>query len=406
MTSLARVALGVAVLSGAWAPVAPAQSVISAKSGLIHYVEGSVYLNDRLIEPKFGIYPELNENDRLRTEDGRAEVLLTPGVFLRIGEMSGVRMVTNRLADTRLELLSGEALLQIDELFEGNSIALTYQDFTIQFLRRGIYRLAAEPPELRVYSGQAAVEHNGETKVVKEGRSRALMDRLQAAKFDKKDVDDLYRWSRHRSEYIAMANVSAASTMRNSGMFWGTTGWYWNPYFGMFTFIPPGDVCYDPWGFAYWSPFTVYRYVSGWPGYFSVGGDSGSGSSHTTSGSGSGSGSKPGATPGAHHPPGRIGHPPAPRPPGGVPRGITLAAEAHRSVSSGGGGHSGGSVGGGGHAGYSGGSAHAGGSASASHGSSGGSSSGSSGASSGGGGHSSSGGSAGGSSGGGGGSHK
>src|ERR1700730_3166842 len=110
MHSLARSVLGVAVLAGATSFVASAQSVISAKSGLIHYVEGRAYLNDQLIESKFGEFPDVKENQQLRTEEGRAEILLTPGVFLRLGENSAIRMVTNRLIDTRLELLSGSAL--------------------------------------------------------------------------------------------------------------------------------------------------------------------------------------------------------------------------------------------------------------------------------------------------------
>src|ERR1700689_1753967 len=110
MKSLARTVLGVAALAGATTVAASAQAVISAKSGLIHYMEGHVYLNDQLIESKFGEFPDVKENQQLRTEDGRAEVLLTPGVFLRLGENSAIRMVTNRLIDTRLHSLSGSAL--------------------------------------------------------------------------------------------------------------------------------------------------------------------------------------------------------------------------------------------------------------------------------------------------------
>ena len=91
---------GLALAAGSVAALA--QSVISARSGLIHYVEGQVYLGDQPVETKFGSFPEVKENGQLRTEDGRAEVLLTPGVFLRLGENSSFRMVTNRLiVDTR-----------------------------------------------------------------------------------------------------------------------------------------------------------------------------------------------------------------------------------------------------------------------------------------------------------------
>jgi hypothetical protein len=371
MVPLTRFVLGCAALAVAAMPVASAQSVISARSGLVHYVEGRVFLNDQLIEPKFGEFPQLKENQELRNEDGRAEVLLTPGVFLRIAENSAVRMVNNRLIDTRVEFLSGEALLQVDELLQGNSITIAWQDYTIRFLKSGVYRLSAEPAELRVYDGEASVALNGETKTVKEGHALAMDGGFQLAKFDKNDVDDLYRWSRLRSQYIAMANVSSAKTLWDTGMYWGMSGWYWNPFFGMYTFVPFGGMFYDPWGFAFWSPFTVGGYLGGWPGYYPVGG----------SGSGSGSGS------GTHHPPGRIGHPPVPRhphgnQPAGVPRGVTLAATAQRSVSTASGGHAGGFSGGLGHVGGAAGGGFSGGS---SGGGSHGGSAGSSGASGGGG---------------------
>jgi len=399
MVSLTRFALGFVVLSAAGTQIAPAQLAISGQSGLIHYTEGRVFVNDQFIEPKFGEFPQMKENQQLRTEDGRVEVLLTPGVFLRLGENGALRMLNTQLFDTRLELLSGEALLQVDEMIKGDSVIVTYRDFAVKLLKAGIYRLTSEPEELRVYSGEASVAVNGETKIVRDGRLLTLNAELKQAKFDKNDVDDLYKWSRRRSEYIAMANVTAAKTMLDSGAYrwwWQGGVWDFNPYFGMYTFVPFGGMYYDPWGFAFWSPFTVNGYLGSWPGYY-----------YPVSGSGSGSSS--GSKPVAHHPPARIHPTPSPRngnQPAGVPRGVTLAATAHRSVAAGSGSHAGGLGGGSPHVGGS--SFSAGGSSGRSGGSSGGVSSG---GSSGGSGHSSSGGGGGsnaGSSGGGagGGSHK
>ncbi len=377
MGSLTRFALGFAVLSVTGTQIASAQTVISAQSGLIHYVEGRVFLNDQLIEPKYGEFPQLKENQQLRTEDGRVEVLLTPGVFLRMGENGTLRMVTNRLIDTRLELVSGETLVQVDELFSGNSVTVTYQDYAVQFLKSGIYGMTTEPQELRVYSGEGSVTLNGETKTVKEGQALRMDGNLRLARFNKNDVDELYKWSRLRSEYIAMANVSAANTAANTGMYGvgGTCGmWSWNPYFGMYTVIPLCGMFYDPWGFAFWSPYTVNGYLGGWYGYYPV---------YPVSGSGSGSKPKP------HHPPTRI----YPTPYSNQPaerRGVTLAAAANRAVGTTGGSRAGGSFGGGsGHAGgsgYSGGGGSSGGSSGGDFHSGGGVSGGSSGGSAGGGG--------------------
>jgi hypothetical protein len=333
MKPLVRLALGVTVGAAVAVSVATAQTVISAKSGLIHYVEGRVYLGDQLIESKFGQFPDLKENGQLRTEAGRAEVLLTPGVFLRVGENSAIKMITNRLIDTRLELLSGSALVEADELLKDNGVTIVYQDYAIQLLKKGVYRFDSEPPALRVYEGDAMALYNGKSEEIKPGHLLAMNGELKTAHFEKdKDADELYLWSRDRSQYLAMANVSAAQSVNNSGMYWGASNWAWNPFFGMYTFVPMAGVYYNPFGYSFWSPYSVYSYLLPYygSGYY------GNGYYGPVSGTGGGS---TGTV--VNHKPGRIGHGPvqSPRIPtmvGGnrVPRGVTTAAVAsmHTSV--------------------------------------------------------------------------
>src|SRR5262245_36263462 len=117
----------VAALSGT---AALAQSVISAHSGLIHYVEGRVLLDGKPVEVKLTSFPELKREAELRTEDGRAEVLLNPGVFLRLAERSAVRMVANQLSDTRVEFLSGSAIIESNSNLaqKENAVTILYKD--------------------------------------------------------------------------------------------------------------------------------------------------------------------------------------------------------------------------------------------------------------------------------------
>jgi hypothetical protein len=341
MKPLVRLALGVTAWAAVAASVASAQTVISAKSGLIHYVEGRVYVGDQQIESKFGEFPDLKENAQLHTEEGRAEVLLTPGVFLRVGDHSAIRMVTNRLIDTRVEFLSGSALVEADELLKDNGVTIVYKDYAVQLTKKGIYRFDSDPPAMRVYDGEAMVLYNGKNETVKPSHLLEMAGELKTAHFDKdKSADELYLWSRDRSQYLAMANVSAAQSVNNSGAYWGSSSWAWNPFFGMYTFIPMSGAYYNPFGWGFYSPYSVYSYLYGspyyggyYPGYVSGGGGGGS------------------TTPG--HKPGRIGHGPLapPRSPGGVPRGVTPAAAAMRTSVAGnshasGGGFSGASGGG------------------------------------------------------------
>src|SRR5207302_6844894 len=106
-----------------------AQSVISAHSGLIHYVEGRVLLDGKPVEVKISAFPEIKENMEFRTEDGRAEVLLNPGVFLRMGENSSIRMLSTKLSDSQIEFLSGSAVIESSgELAQkDNSIMVLYK---------------------------------------------------------------------------------------------------------------------------------------------------------------------------------------------------------------------------------------------------------------------------------------
>lgn len=258
MTTTSRMAVAGLALAALAAAPAAAQSAISARSGMVHYVEGEVLLADKAVESKFGQFPEIKENQVLETRLGRAEVLLSPGVFLRMDENTAVRMVTNRLIDTRLEVEKGVVLIEAVELLKDNNITLTVKGASVTPKKNGLYRIDAGAGVIRVYDGEAAVEQGTDRLTLKTARETTVGTVLVAQKFDNKSGDSLYRWGKRRSEYIAMANLSGSRSLRNrSG--WISSGWLWNPYFGMFTYVPSRGVYYSPYGYAFWSPRTVAR---------------------------------------------------------------------------------------------------------------------------------------------------
>jgi hypothetical protein len=238
-----------------------AQSVISAHSGLINYVEGRALLDGKPVEVKISAFPEIKEGQEFRTEDGRAEVLLNPGVFLRAGENSGIRMLSNKLSDSRLEFLSGSAVIESssDMAQKDNSVSIVYKGATVHLLKKGIYRFDSEPAQLRVYSGEAEVETGANVLLVKAGKMVSFDGAVAVEKFNAKEGDALNRWSQRRAEGIAMANLSAAKYVKDSGSTWSGNGWVYNPYFGMFTFIPGGGMFNSPYGYRFYAPGTVYR---------------------------------------------------------------------------------------------------------------------------------------------------
>jgi len=232
------------------------QRALSARSGMVNYVEGRVTLDDKALDPKITEVPEVKNRSVLATEEGRAEVLLTPGAFLRLAENSSFRMISNTLWDTRVEVVSGSGLVEIDELLKDNSITVQYGDAQIALLKKGLYRIdAGEPGSLRVYDGEARVSLNGDGVTAHKGRQVDLGTVLSASNFDTRDTDSFYHWSARRGEYIATANVSAARSSIGSGF--TSSQWVFSPWYGMYTFVPAFGFGYSPFGWDYYSPVTV-----------------------------------------------------------------------------------------------------------------------------------------------------
>ncbi len=263
------------------------QNALSAHSGMVHYVEGRVLLDGQPVEPKATEFPEVKNDQTLATEEGRAEVLLTPGVFLRLSEDSSFRMISNRLSDTSFEVVSGEALIEVMELLKDNAIAVRFKGATASVAKRGLYRFDADKGILRVYEGEVGLSFGNQNIVARKGKEVAVGDGLQASNFDSKDTDPFYRWAERRAEYIATANVSAAQQAGSMGLLSSAGSWAYNPYYGMFTYLPGYGYGYSPFGSAFYSPLTVgnfYAYNYGnYGGYYNnVGGGARAGSTATS----------------------------------------------------------------------------------------------------------------------------
>ena len=97
----------------------PQAYTISAKPGAVNYIEGPVSINGTpLTANAKRVF--VNTNDSLETASGsKAEMLLTPGVFVRLGSASSVKMVSPSLADTAIEVTRGEVVVEVSELERG-----------------------------------------------------------------------------------------------------------------------------------------------------------------------------------------------------------------------------------------------------------------------------------------------
>jgi hypothetical protein len=259
------------------AAVCSAQSITSARSGTLHYFDGDVSIDGAPIQQKVGRFAEIKESEVLRTGQGRAEVLLTPGVFLRVGENSAIRMIDNRLVSTRVEIVSGNAVVESDDpqvTIKDSPFTLIYKDYQIQFVKHGLLEIGSDPAELKVYQGEAIVTTTDNRVTVKEGRMLPFSAALLTEKFNDKVGDDLYLWARDRSQSISAANMSSARSLNSMGYGaglgyapgygsgnWGG-GWYYNPYFNMYTYVPGGGMFMNGFGYGFFSPSTIYSYYT------------------------------------------------------------------------------------------------------------------------------------------------
>lgn len=252
-----------------------AQNMISARAGLVNVADGDVLLSGKALVPKPAEIVQIGKGELLQTAEGRAEVLLTPGSFLRMTEQSEFSLDRTDLEDVCLTLKQGTVLIEIAEMLDGNLITVKMDDAEVRLSRTGLYRFSSDPMTLRVYDGEALVKTaSGEQRLKKSRQMTATATGWTAGKFDTDDTDYLHRWSRRRSEYIAMANRSSAREASSYVGAWGgrTSGWLFNPYFGTYTFIPMFSTVGSPFGYTYYSPFTIYRAYQPQPAYGGGGG--------------------------------------------------------------------------------------------------------------------------------------
>src|SRR6266576_2023976 len=70
----------------------PARAAIPPAPGVVNYIEGTASIDGQPITSKDIGQVEVRQNQTLATGQGKVEMLLTPGVLLRLGPNSQVRM--------------------------------------------------------------------------------------------------------------------------------------------------------------------------------------------------------------------------------------------------------------------------------------------------------------------------
>ncbi len=178
---------------------------ISARAGSIGYQQGFVYVDGKRAHSTNGAPPfQMKNGQQLHVDSGKVELLLGLGVYLRMLGASSIRMQETQLADTRVVVEEGSAIIEVAGMNKGAQLRVLCGESTAELKRDGLYRFDA-PGEgmagrLRIYRGDAAVDRGGLVLKARSGQAVDLAGAPELAKFDLKQIDALQSWSAQRTK--------------------------------------------------------------------------------------------------------------------------------------------------------------------------------------------------------------
>jgi hypothetical protein len=296
--------------------------VITARAGGVNAVTGRATMRSHgnTEWQQLTIKEDLEAGDVVKTGvDGRVEMLLNPGSYLRIAENSEVELADNSLENLEVRLLRGTAIVEVtgaDD--EALFIGITTPHTRMSIIRRGLYRVNVVPgdtTELIVRKGRVMLEGShtkikGGNKVVFSSSSFSV---AKLEKTDKKDWDALESWSKDRAQTLAKANsrltrrdVSSYMATFNDVFAFSTMGgssglWMYNPTIRCYTFLPFRYGWDSPYGasyvsFFYGGPHCCGRQMGYDQPVYGNGNGNGNGSGGGSTGTGVGSSGGPGGS--------------------------------------------------------------------------------------------------------------
>jgi hypothetical protein len=218
------------------------QYVVSVKAGLVNDVQGTANV---------ATMQTVNVGRPIRTGgDGYVEILLRPGSFLRLGENSEATLDDADLANVKVTILHGPALVEAAEINKDHPITVTTGNLTTRIRNTGIYRF--ENGVATVLQGKLQTGDSNLT--YEKGWQVFYQDNYRARKTGKMLETNLDAYSQSRSGVIAEANLSMVSSLG----YGGTAGysdfdiWLFSPYLRLYTYIPRSDYR-SPYGNRYYA---------------------------------------------------------------------------------------------------------------------------------------------------------
>ena len=230
--------------------------------GMVNYVEGQVTLDGENLSASSAGRATVGTNQVLDIAQGRVELLLTPGVFLRVGNNSELRMVSTEAPGVAFELVKGGAILEADQLSKGAGLSVLMDGSTTHFAKPGLYAFGATERGMGALAGEATVDFGNAHLTLKQGHGVYLLpgQPLKALTVNMAGMENepLYIWSQTRSLYQAQANIEAAQAVLAGGGIYDA-GWYWDDPWDCFAFLPASGIVYGPFGWGFSAPGVVAK---------------------------------------------------------------------------------------------------------------------------------------------------
>ena len=211
-----RRAAGLLVVLPLSGSLGQAQLVVSAQAGLIHHIDGQVLVEDRPVAPHPNQFARISQGQILRTQQGQAEVLLSPGAVLRVGPSSEIRLISDDISHVKIAVLRGSAIVERRRQSEPSVIEVECGEVengtvtTLDIQARGVYRGDVRPGgdrSLRVFRGQGSFYSAGPEEALRTGQMAVMADgRYEITEFDPAAADSLDAWNQQRSEIIRKIN--------------------------------------------------------------------------------------------------------------------------------------------------------------------------------------------------------
>jgi hypothetical protein len=230
--------------------VAPLPSAGSARPGRLNAITGEVSINGVPVDPSSAGRVTLEAGRAIRTGQGMAEILLSPGSFLRLGNRSELTLETAGATEIRARITRGEGLVEV--LDAGVTLTME-QNGVIAIVRHpGLYEFNEKWSVIAVYVGAARLNKNEKQLVANAGfgvrtrRFRVFQTRPDTG-------GTLFAWSRSRSEQLS--NESRVSARESTGAARSyAPQWQWDPWSASYTFLSASGFVRGPFGWPYFSP--------------------------------------------------------------------------------------------------------------------------------------------------------